>query len=70
MPFNLPAPYRDCAAGKIDTDPAAFQSVGDLLNGYSTEKTGRLEERDCHRETVRLIDVHNAEMTTGKLAGK
>lgn len=70
VPFNLPAQYRQCEAGKIDTDPTKFLSVSDLLSGYGTEKTGRLEERECHRETVRLIDVHNAQMTSGKLAGK
>ena len=67
VPFNLPPNLRQCEAGKVDTKPETFLSVGDLLNGYGTERTGRLEERECHRETVRLIDVHNEQMTTGRL---
>lgn len=69
MPFDLPPNLRQCDSGDT-TDPAAFASVGDLLIGYGIERTGRAAEKACHAETVRLIDVHNAAMTTGKLAGR
>jgi hypothetical protein len=51
------------------TEPTTFATVGDLLVGYGVERTARLEVSACHRETVRLIDVHNKQMSTGKLGG-
>jgi hypothetical protein len=51
------------------TEPTTFATVGDLLVGYGVERTGRLEVSACHREIVRLIDVHNKQMSTGKLGG-
>jgi hypothetical protein len=70
VPFNLPPNLRQCDETVATTDPATFVSVGDLLVGYGVERTGKAEVSACHRETVRLIDVHNEQMTTGKLAGK
>ena len=52
------------------TDPTTFLTVADLLTGYGIERTSAEELRACHQETVRLIDVHNAQMTSGKLGGK
>jgi hypothetical protein len=40
-----------------------------LLVGYGVERTGRPEVSAYHRETVRLIDLHNKQMSTGKLGG-
>jgi len=36
---------------------------------YGVGRTARLEVSACHRETVRLIEVHNKQMSTGKLGG-
>jgi hypothetical protein len=41
-----------------------------LLTGYGIERTSAEELRACHHETIRLIDVHNEQMTSGKLAAK
>lgn len=69
VPLDLPPNLRQCDSGDT-TDPAAMVSVGDLLIGYSVERTARAAEKACHREAVRLIDVHNAQMTSGRLAAK
>jgi len=66
---DLPPNLRQCDSGDT-TDPATMISVGDLLIGYGIERTGRAAEKACHREAVRLIDVHNAAMTSGRLAAK
>lgn len=68
--FVLPANLRLCADGAATTDPTTFISVADLLTGYGIERTSAEELRVCHRETVRLIDVHNDQMTSGKLSGR
>lgn len=67
VPFDLPPNLRQCDSGDA-TDPRALVTVGDLLIGYGIERTGRAAEKACHAETVRLIDIHNKNMTTGKLA--
>ena len=68
VPFNLPANYRQCDETAPTTDPSKPRSVGDLLVAYGVERQGRAEVNACLREAVRLIDVHNAAMTSGKLA--
>jgi hypothetical protein len=70
VPFALPANLRICAEGAATTDPAAFLTVADLLTGYGIERTSAEELRACHQETVRLIDFHNQQMTSGKLPAK
>lgn len=70
VPFALPANLRVCAEGAATTDPTTFLTVADLLTGYGIERTSAEELRACHQETVRLINVHNSQMTSGKLAGK
>lgn len=67
VPVDLPPNVRQCDSGDT-TDPASMVTVEDLLFGYGIERTGRAAERACHREAIRLIDVHNKNMTTGKLA--
>jgi hypothetical protein len=37
---------------------------------YGDERASTAELRTCHAEIVRLVDVHNAAMTSGKLAPK
>jgi len=59
-----------CAEDAATTDPEKFLTVADLLTGYGIERTSAEELRACHRETVRLIDVHNEQMSSGKLAAK
>jgi hypothetical protein len=55
---EIPENLRQCAE-RGGTDPATFQTRGDLLAGYGAERAHREELQDCHRETVRLIDVQN-----------
>jgi hypothetical protein len=69
VPLSLPPNLRQCDEAVATTEPTTFATVGDLLVGYGVERTGRLEVSACHRETVRLIDVHNEQMSTGKLGG-
>lgn len=66
--FDLPTHLRDCARALGVTDPSKIATVGELLAAYGTERTGRAEVTACHAEIVRLIDVHNANMTSGGLA--
>lgn len=66
--FDLPTHLRECAKALGVSDPGRIASVGDLLSAYGTERTGRLELAACHAEIVRLVDVHNENMTSGKLA--
>src|SRR5690242_6260659 len=70
VPFNLPPNLRQCDETVGTSEPTTFVSVGDLLVGYGVERTGRLEISACHLETVRLINIHNAQMKSGKLAEK
>ncbi len=70
MPFALPANLRVCADDAATTDPEGFLTVADLLIGYGIERTSAEELRACHQETVRLIDIHNAQTTSGKLGGR
>ena len=70
VPFALPSHLRQCAEKLGYTDPATLKTVGPLLLGFGTEQGARLELEACHAEIVRLIDVHNAAMTSGRLATK
>ncbi len=54
VPFDLPSHLRQCAE-KTGTDPSTIKTVAQLLGA-------------CYIETIRLIDVHNAAVTSGKLA--
>lgn len=70
VPFALPSHLRQCAEKLGYTDPATLKTVGQLLLGFGNEQGARLELEACHAEIVRLIDVHNAAMTSGRLATK
>lgn len=52
------------------TDPAKLAEVGELLIAYSVERSGRITVVACNAEMIRLIDIHNANMQSGRLAGK
>ena len=64
LPIEIPENLRQCAE-RDGTDPSTFRTRGDLLAGYGAERAQREELQDCHRETVRLIDVHNQQAGTG-----
>lgn len=70
VPFDLPANLRTCADQVPLTDPEAIRTRGDLKSAYGDEYTAHIVLAACIRETVRLVDVHNEQMTTGKLAPK
>lgn len=65
--FDLPTHLRQCAEALGVTDPSRIATVGELLAAYGTERTGRAELAACHAEIVRLVDVHNEGMTSGKM---
>ena len=67
VPFDLPSHLRQCAE-KTGTDPSTIKTVAQLLLAYGDERALSAELRACYVETIRLIDVHNATMTSGKLA--
>lgn len=50
------------------TDPEKLVEVGELLVAYSVERSGKLAVIACNAEIIRLADVHNANMRSGKLA--
>lgn len=55
---EIPEHLRQCAEQE-GTDPGAFRTRGDLLGGYGDERALRIETQNCHRETIRLVDVQN-----------
>ena len=63
LPVEIPENLRQCAE-RAGTDPSTFQTRGDLLAGYGAEQARADELQDCHRETIRLVDVHNRQATT------
>ena len=67
VPFDLPPHLRQCAE-KTGTDPSTIKTVAQLLLAYGDERALSAELRVCYVETIRLIDLHNAAMTSGKLA--
>ncbi len=70
VPFALPSHLRLCAETIGTTDPAKLAEVGELLVAYSIERSGRITVVACNAEMIRLIDVHNESMQTGRLARK
>lgn len=70
VPFPLPSHLRVCADAAGTTDPAKLAEVGELLVAYSVERSGKVTVIACNAEIIRLIDVHNANMQSGKLTGK
>ena len=64
VPFDLPSHLRQCAE-KTGTDPSTIKTVAQLLLAYGDERALSAELRACYVETIRLIDVHNAAMTSG-----
>lgn len=70
VPFALPSHLRACAEKVSVTDPATVKTVGQLMVAYGDERASTAELRACHAEIVRLIDLHNAAMSSGRLAPK
>ncbi len=68
VPFELPSHLRLCADMAGTTDPEKLVEVGELLVAYSVERSGKVTVIACNAEIIRLIDVHNANMRSGKLA--
>ncbi len=66
VPFALPANLWVCAEASPSTDPTTSLTVADLLTGYGIERTSVEEVRARHQETVRLINVHNLQLISGK----
>lgn len=71
IPFDLPANLRTCIESAPPlTRPSLLKTVGDLKLAYGDEYTSHVVLNACYMELLRLIDVHNEQMTTGKLAAK
>ena len=69
VPFDLPTHLRQCAE-KTGADPAAIKTVAQLLLAFGDERAVSAELRACYAEVIRLVDIHNAAMTSGRLATK
>lgn len=70
VPFALPSHLRQCAERLGYVDPGSLKTVAQLLLGFGDEQGAHYELDACVTEIVRLIDVHNAAMTSGRLAAK
>lgn len=71
IPFDLPANLRTCVEQAPPlTRPSLMKTLGDLKLGYGDEYTFHVVLAACYAEVIRLIDVHNEQMTTGALAPK
>ena len=68
VPFALPTNLRECADRLGVAKLGDLATVGQVLKALGNERAITWELRDCYAELIRLIDVHNASMTSGKLA--
>lgn len=68
MAFALPTHLRLCAETLGITNPQSIATVGALLVAYGVERGNTQDLKACNAEILRLIDVHNAAMTSGELA--
>lgn len=71
IPFDLPTNLRTCVEQAPPlTRPSLMKTIGDLKLGYGDEYTSHVVIAACYTELIRLIDLHNKQMTTGALAPK
>ena len=69
IPFDLPAHLRTCVEQAPPlTRPTILKTIGDLKLAYGDEYTAHVMLTACVSEIIRLVDIHNEQMTTGKLA--
>lgn len=68
VPFVLDGKLRTCLLRQNFTDPTSIKTIGDLKLAYGDEFTEHQIMSACGIEVVGLIDKHNEQMTTGKLA--
>ena len=59
-----------CADSAGTTYQEKLAEVGELLVAYSIERSRKATVIACNAEIIRLIDVHNANMQSGKLGGE
>lgn len=70
VPFLLDGALRACLLRAAFTDPETIRTQGELKLAYGDEYTEHIKLYHCAAEVVALIDKHNDQMTSGKLAPK